>query len=94
MESLQLDKTQSALWRAECELSQIAARRCAELREQAQQLVAEADRVEAQRSGRVQRTLGLFSEDRIPDHATFEERDSGVTISWDKAEAQSAEESK
>ena len=86
MPDLQLTETQSALWRAEGELSQIAARRAAELREQAQQIAAEAERVEKQRSGRVRRTLDLFVEG-IPDEATFEERGGTITISWDAEKA-------
>ena len=86
MPNLDLTETQSALWRAECELSQIAAQRAAELREQAQQIAAEAERVEKQRSGRVRRTLDLFVEG-IPDEATFDEQGGVVTISWEAADA-------
>ena len=87
MPELNLTEIQSDLWRAECELSSIAAQRSTDLREQAQQIAAEAEAVEKRRSGRVRRTLDLFVAG-IPDQATFEERDGLVTISWEAQEAE------
>ena len=81
-EQLRLTTTQSALWRAECELSTIASRQAAELREQARQIHSEAERVEGERSGRVRRTLDLI-QPGIPDEATFDEVDGTVTITWE-----------
>ena len=81
---LNLDKTQSALWQAEVELAGIAAKRAAQLRQEVEQILQEAARVDKARSDRVRGVLDLLGGDvKIPDSATFEGGEDGVTIRWD-----------